>query len=136
LTLAITETELRFERSTTRGSFRTRTCREIVGRGNSTTDVLVQLGVDYQNLPGIALAGYQCEVTALSAKLTLLNSLVDQIRPVLVDIDELAQPMHEKNIRALGILRSALRNDADIALLDQITGPTPQPPSPPTPPGP
>ena len=108
----------------------------IVSRGNSTTDVLVQLGADYHTLPGIALAGFQAEVTALSGKLTLLNSLVDQIRPVLVDIDGLAQPLKEKNIRALGMLRSALRNDADITLLDQITGPTPQPPSPPTPPGP
>jgi hypothetical protein len=55
---------------------------------------------------------------------------------VLVDIDAWAQPLKEKNIRALGTLRGLLRNDADIALLDQITGPTPQPPSPPTPSGP
>ncbi len=108
----------------------------VVSRGNSTTDVLVQLGADYHNLPAMALAGYQTEVTALAAKLTLLNSLVDQIRPVLVDIDILAEPLDQKNIRALGVLRNALRNDADIVLLDQITGPTPQPPTPPTPPGP
>jgi len=108
----------------------------VVSRGNSTTDVLVQLGVDYHNLPAMALAGYQAEVTALAAKLTLLNSLVDQIRPVLVDIDILAEPLDQKNIRALGVLRNALRNDADIVLLDQITGPTAQPSPPPTPPGP
>ncbi len=108
----------------------------VVSRGNSTTDVLVQLGADYHNLPAMALAGYQAEVTALAAKLTLLNSLVDQIRPVLVDIDILAEPLDQKNIRALGVLRNALRNDADIVLLDQITGPTAQPSPPPTPPGP
>ncbi len=108
----------------------------VVSRGNSTTDVLVELGAPYQNLPDMALAGYQAEVAALSAKLTLLNSLVDQIRPVLVDIDNLAEPLEQKNIRALGVLRNMLRNDADIALLDQITGPTAQPPTPPTPPGP
>jgi len=108
----------------------------VVSRGNSTTDVLVELGAPYQNLPDMALAGYQAEVAALSAKLTLLNSLVDQIRPVLVDIDNLAEPLEQKNIRALGVLRNALRNDADIVLLDQITGPTTQPPTPPTPPGP
>ena len=108
----------------------------IVGRGNATTNVLVQLGTNYQSLPDAALAPYQAEVAALSAKLTLLNSLVDQIRPVLEDIDDLAEPLDEKNIRTLGMLRNALRNDADIVLLDQITGPTPQPPSPPTPPGP
>jgi hypothetical protein len=108
----------------------------IVSRGNSTTDELVQLGASYQNLPDMALVGYQNEVTALAAKLTLLNSLVDQIRPVLVDIDNLAEPLTEKNFRALGTLRNLLRNDADIALLDQITGPTQQPPAPPTPPGP
>ena len=108
----------------------------VVSRGNSTTDVLVQLGADYHNLPAMALVGYQAEVAALAAKLTLLNSLVDQIRPVLVDIDILAEPLGQKNIRALGVLRNALRNDADITLLDQITGPTTQPASPPTPPGP
>ena len=108
----------------------------IVGRGNSTTNVLVQLGTNYQSLPDAALAPYQAEVAALSGKVTLLNSLVDQIRPVLQDIDDLAEPLDEKNIRTLGMLRNALRNDADIVLLDQITGPTPQPPSPPTPPGP
>ncbi len=108
----------------------------IVSRGNATTDVLVQLGLNYQSLPDAALGPYQAEVAALAGKLTLLNSLVDQIRPVLEEIDDLAEPLDEKNIRTLGMLRNALRNDADINLLDQITGPTPQPPSPPTPPGP
>ena len=112
----------------------------IVGRGNLTTSVLVQLGTDYQSLPAMALAGYQTEVTALAGQLTLLNSLIDQIRPVLVNIDDLARPLHEKNIRALGVLRNALRNDADVSLLDQITGPTTQsstsPPTPTSPPPP
>ena len=108
----------------------------IVSRGNSTTDVLVQLGANYHSLPDAALGPYQAEVAALSAKVTLLNSLVDQIRPVLEDIDNLAEPLNEKNIRTLGMLRNALRNDADITLLDQITGPTAQPSPPPAPPGP
>jgi len=108
----------------------------IVSRGNSTTDVLVQLGPGYQSLPDMVMVPYQTEVAALASKLTQLNALVDQIRPVLVDIDDLAEPLDDKNKRALGTLRNLLRNDADIALLDQITGPTPQPPSPPTPPGP
>ncbi len=108
----------------------------IVSRGNSTTNVLVALGPNYQSLPDAALGPYQAEVAALAAKLTLLNSLVDQLRPLLQDIDDLGEPLDEKNIRVLGMLRNALRNDADINLLDQITGPTPQPPSPPTLPGP
>lgn len=108
----------------------------IVSRGNSTTDVLVELGVGYQSLPDMVMTTYQTEVAALASKLTQLNALVDQIRPLLVNIDDLAEPLDEKNKRALGTLRNLLRNDADIALLDQITGPTPQPPSPPTPPGP
>lgn len=110
--------------------------QEIVGRGGATTSVLVQLGVPYQSLPDMALVGYESEVTALASKLTELNALVDQIRPLLVDIDQLAQPLSEKNIRALGVLRNMLRNDADITLLDQITGPTTQPPTPPAPPVP
>jgi len=110
--------------------------QEVVSRGNSTTDVLVQLGPNYQSMPDMVLAPYQAEVAALAGKLTLLNSLVDQIRPLLVDIDDLAEPLDDKNKRALGMLRNALRNDADITLLDQITGATPQTPSPPTPPGP
>jgi len=110
--------------------------QEIVSRGNSTTDVLVELGAGYQSLPDMVMTTYQTEVAALASKLTQLNALVDQIRPLLVDIDDLAEPLDEKNKRALGTLRNLLRNDADIALLDQITGPTPQPATPPPPPGP
>lgn len=110
--------------------------QEIVARGSSTTSVLVQLGPPYQSLPDMALVPYQAEVGTLASKLTQLNALVDQIRPLLVDIDQLAQPLSEKNIRALGVLRNMLRNDADITLLDQITGPTTQPATPPTPPTP
>jgi len=110
--------------------FQNAEAQAIVSRGNSTTDVLVQLGPSYHSLPEMVLGGYQSEVAALAAKLTQLNALVDQIRPVLVDIDDLAQPLDEKNKRALGTLRNLLRNDADIALLDQITGPTDQGPNP------
>ena len=116
--------------------FQNAEAQEVVGRGSSTTSVLVQLGVPYQSLPDMALVGYQSEVTALASKLSQLNALVDQIRPLLVEIDGLAQPLSEKNIRALGVLRNMLRNDADITLLDQITGPTTQPSTPPAPPVP
>lgn len=106
----------------------------VVARGNATTNVLVELGTAYQSLPDMALAAYQAQVAALAAKLTQLNALVDQIRPLLVDIDGLAEPLDDKNKRALGTLRGLLRNDADITLLDQITGPTSQPPTPAAPP--
>ena len=110
--------------------------QEIVSRGNSTTAVLVQLGANYQSLPDAALGPYQAEVAALAGKITLLNSLVDQIRPVLQDIDDLGEPLDDKNKRTLGMLRNALRNDADINLLDQITGPTPTPTPATSPPAP
>ena len=114
--------------------FQNAAVQEIVSRGNSTTSVLVQLGPGYQSLPDMALTAYQSQVTGLGTKLTQLNGLVDEIRGLLVEIDNLAEPLDEKNKRALGTLRNLLRNDADVTLLDQITGPTPQGPTPVPPP--
>jgi uncharacterized protein YukE len=110
----------------------------ILSRCTATTSVMVQLGVPYQALPGLALAGYQTETTALAGDVTALNALVDQIRTLLISIDAKARPLDEKNKAALKTLSGLLTTDADRALLDQITGPTPQsggtPPTPPPPP--
>jgi hypothetical protein len=51
-------------------------------------------------------------------------------------MDLKARPLSEKNSKVLGTLRGLLRTSAQIALLDQITGATPEAPSPPAPPGP
>jgi len=108
----------------------------IVARADNTTSVMGQLGAAYQSLPDLAMAAYQAESTSLKADVTALNALIDQIRPLLVTIDAKAQPLDDKNKRALHTLRGLLRDDADIVLLDQITGPQPQSPTPPTPPVP
>ena len=108
----------------------------IVARADNTTSVMGQLGAAYQSLPDLAMAAYQAESTSLKADVTALNALIDQIRPLLVTIDAKAQPLDDKNKRALHTLRGLLRDDADIVLLDQITGPQPQSPAPATPPVP
>lgn len=105
----------------------------IVARATVTLNVLQQLGVAYQGLPGMAMAGYQTETDALETDGTALQALVDQIRPLLIAIDAKARPLDEKNKAALRTLSGLLQTDADRALLDQITGPTSQPPSPPPP---
>ena len=108
----------------------------IVARATVTTDVLDQLGAAYQGLPDMAMPAYVTETNSLTGDMTALNALIDQIRPLIISIDNKARPLDEKNKRALHTLRGLLRNDADIALLDQITGPQPQGPTPPTPPTP
>lgn len=108
----------------------------IVARATVTLNVLQQLGVAYQALPGLAMAGYQTETDALETDGTALQALIDQIRPLLIAIDAKARPLDEKNKAALRTLSGLLQTDADRALLDQITGPTSQPPSPPPPPPP
>ena len=109
--------------------------QEIVARSAASLNVLSQLGAAYQTLPGLAMAGYQTEADALETTLASLNDLVDQIRVLLISIDAMAGPLSEKNKKLLGALRGLLQNAADLVLLDQITGPTPQP-APPPPPGP
>lgn len=107
--------------------------QEIVARSAASLNVLAQLGVTYQSLPGLAMAGYQTEADALETALASLNDLIDQIRVLLISIDGMAGPLSEKNKKLLGALRGLLQNAADLVLLDQITGPTPQPAPPPPP---
>ena len=106
----------------------------MVARAAATLNVMQQLGVAYQSLPGIAMADYQVLANALEALVAQYNALLDQIRPLLIAMDDAARPLDEMSKRALGALRGLLRSDADIALLDQITGPQPQGPTPPAPP--
>jgi len=110
----------------------------IVARSAVTLSVLQQLGAAYQNLPGYAMAAYQIEADALEQDMTAQNSLVDQIRPLLISQDAKARPLDEKNKGLFKALDGLLKTDADRALLAQITGPTSQgggstPPPPPTP---
>lgn len=110
----------------------------IIARATATINVMQQLGVTFQTLPGYAMAAYQTETDALEQKVSALNALVTQLRPLLVDIDALSQPLDVKNKGVLKTLSGLLQTDAQKALLAQITGPTPQggggtPPPPPNP---
>ncbi len=109
-----------------------------IARATATINVMQQLGVTFQTLPGYAMVAYQTETDALEADVASLNALVTQLRPLLVDIDALSQPLDVKNKGVLKTLSGLLQTDAQKALLAQITGPTPQggggtPPPPPTP---
>lgn len=112
---------------------------EIIARGTVTVNVLQQLGPDYQSLPGIALAGYETDLTSLEAEMALLNGLINQLLPLLASLDAKAAPIDEKNKKALKTLSGLLQSSALKTLLDQITGPTHQSgggtptPPPPTP---
>lgn len=108
----------------------------IIARSTVSINVLEQLGVNYQALPGYAMAAYQAETNALETLVTALQALLDQIRPLLIEIDGKAGPLDDKNKGVLRALQGLLKNDADLALLDQITGPTPQGGGSPTPPPP
>lgn len=110
----------------------------IIARATATINVMQQLGVTFQTLPGYAMAAYQTETDALEADVTALNALVTQIRPYLISIDAKAEPLDVKNKGVLRTLSGLLQTDAQKALLAQITGPTPQggggtPPPPPNP---
>ncbi len=109
-----------------------------IARATATINVMQQLGVTFQTLPGYAMVAYQTETDALEADVASLNALVTQLRPLLVDIDALSQPLDVKNKGVLKTLSGLLQTDAQKALLAQITGPTPQggggtPPPSPTP---
>ena len=97
-----------------------------VARGTATVNVLQQLGVAYQTLPGYGMTAYDDEVNALGAKATAVNGLLNQIRVLLVDMDALCGPLHDKNVGALKALDGLLRTNAQRGLLAQITGPTSQ----------
>lgn len=66
-----------------------------------------------------------------------LQSIHNQILPLLVTLDAKAGPLSEKNKKLLKSLSGLLQTSAEKALLDQITGPTAQgggrTPTPPTP---
>ncbi len=62
----------------------------------------------------------------MTTDLLALPVLVDQIRPLLITIGAKAKPLDEKNKGRLRALQGLLQNDADLALLYQITGPTAQ----------
>lgn len=113
--------------------------QEIVARGAVTVNVMQQLGVPYQGLPGIAMAGYQTELDSIETDLTALSTLINQIQPLLVSLDAKSGPLNDKNKKALKTLSGLLQTSAEKTLLDQITGPTAQggggspTPPPPTP---
>ena len=111
----------------------------LIARATVTASVLQQLGVAYQTLPGYAMAAYQTETSSLQTDVTGLQALLDQIRPLLISIDNKCGPLDSKNKALLRTLDGLLKTDADRALLAQITGPTAQSPPPtqvPPPPGP
>ena len=107
----------------------------LVARGTATVNVMAQLGVAYQALPGYAMAAYETEVNALEADASAINGHLNAIRVLLIAQDAKGGPLHDKNIGALKVLSGLLSTDAQQALLAQITGPTPQgggsPPPPP-----
>lgn len=109
----------------------------LIARSTATINVMQQLGVAFQTLPGYAMAAYEAETNALEQKVAALNALVSQLRPLLIDIDALSQPLDVKNKGSLKTLSGLLQTDAQHALLAQITGPssqgggsTPPPPAP------
>ena len=108
----------------------------ILARAAAGLNVLQQLGAAYQSLPGLEMAGYQAEADALEALVTNLNNLINQIRALLEEIDDKAEDLAAKGKKLLATLRGLLQTAAQLALLDQITGPTDEPAAPPTPPGP
>lgn len=109
----------------------------IIARATATINVMQQLGVAFQTLPGYAMAAYETETDALEADVTALNAPVTQLRPLLITIDAKSQPLDVKNKGVLRTLSGLLQTDAQKALLAQITGPssqgggsTPPPPAP------
>lgn len=108
-----------------------------IARATATINVMQQLGVPFQSLPGYAMTAYQTETDALEADVASLNALVTQLRPLLIAIDAKSQPLDVKNKGVLRTLSGLLQTDAQKALLAQITGPSAQggggTPPPPTP---
>ena len=113
--------------------------RAIIARATVTINVLQQLGVASQSLPGVELAGYQTLVDGTEADLSALNDLINQLVPLLASLDAKAGPLDAINKKIPKTLRGLLPSSAQAVLLDQITGPTPQgggsspTPPPPTP---
>jgi len=107
-----------------------------IARGTATVNVMQQLGVAYQTLPGYAMVAYENEVNALEADAAAINVKLNEIRVLLIAQDAKCPPLHDKNIGALKALSGLLTTDAQQALLAQITGPTPQGGGSPPPPAP
>jgi hypothetical protein len=112
----------------------------ILSRAAASLNVLQQLGVAYQTLPGYEMAAYQTEADAMETVAGEVNALINQIRPKLIALDAMARPLDEKNKGLLRTLDGLLKTAAQRALLAQITGPTaegggssPTPPPTPTP---
>ena len=98
----------------------------ITSRSAATLNVMQQLGVDYQTLPGYKMVDYQAEADALEADMAAINSLMEQIRLKLITADAKARPLEEKNKGSLKALSGLLTGNAQQSLLAQITGPTAQ----------
>ncbi|MEI7932043.1 MAG: hypothetical protein WCI21_03180 [Alphaproteobacteria bacterium] len=83
------------------------------------------------------MVAYADQINALEAKVSAINVHMNAIRGLLIDVDGLCAPLHEKNIGSLRALDGLLQTDAQRALLTQITGPSSQgggsPPPPPPP---
>lgn len=112
----------------------------ILSRAAASLNVLQQLGVPYQTLPGYEMVAYQTEADAMETVVNDINGLINQIRPKLITLDALSRPLDEKNKGLLRTLDGLLKTAAQRALLAQITGPTaegggssPTPPPAPTP---
>ncbi len=110
----------------------------ILARISAGVNVLQQLGAAYQSLPGVAMADLEALATALEALVNQYNNLINQLRALLEQMDDLAEDVGVKNKTLLATLRGLLQTQAQLALLDQITGPTDEGPTQPTtqPPGP
>ena len=98
----------------------------IIGRTALTLSVLAQLGPNYQTLPGYASADYQAQADTLKANVDALQVHLDAILPLLKSIDADAGALDSKNKGLLRTLQGLLKGQAQTALLDQITGPTPR----------
>ena len=108
----------------------------ILARITSGVNVLQQLGAAYQSLPGLVMTDLEAQATALEALVSQYNNLINQIRALLEQMDDAAEDVAVKNKTLLATLRGILQTQAQLALLDQITGPTEEGPTPPIPPGP
>ena len=108
----------------------------ILARAAAGLNVLQQLGATYQSLPGLVMTDLQTQADALETLVTQYSNLINQIRALLEQIDDSAEDVAVKNKTLLATLRGILQTQAQLALLDQITGPTDEGPTPPPPPGP
>lgn len=99
---------------------------EIIRRAVDTLSVMGQLGIAFQSLPGIEMAGYTTLTDSVKDLVKQLDDLTKQIKVVLQQLDAQGPVLDEKNKAALKALRGLLQSTEQIELLDQITGPTEQ----------